>query len=199
MFDFISNWFNHGWSYACKSSRFEDKVEDFEDWTVNVSKDEEGTPSVFQIKGDDTHSIDAFNDDLLHFSKEYIERYDENGDGQISMDEFVKKEVEQTLENTDEDELDEEALALAKESLKTVFDNLNIDKDSSKDKLDVREIMNYVFSMDSMNDDFTADGSITQEEYIGMTMVLASNQTQKTVQAYLKSNYDAFFKDYKTD
>ena len=75
MFDFISNWFNHGWSYACKSSRFEDKVEDYENWTVQIAKNEQDASSVFQIKEDDTHSVDAFNDDLLHFSKEIIEIY----------------------------------------------------------------------------------------------------------------------------
>ena len=199
MFDFISNWWNHGWDYASKSSKYEDNVENYENWTVQVAKDEQNAESVFQIKDENTHTEAEYNDDLMHFAKEYIERYDSDGNGQISMDEFVEKEVEQTMANIDKDELDEEALEAAKAQLKTVFDRLNVDKNTSKDGLDEKEIMNYFFSMDSMNDEFTADGSISKEEYIDMTLLLGGTQTSGSIEEYLKRNYNAYFKDYKTE
>ena len=199
MFDFISNWWNRGWEYATKSSKYEDKVEDYENWTVNVAKDEKNAPSVFQIKDENTHTEAEYNTDLMHFAKEYVERYDSDGNGQISMDEFVEKEVEQTMANIDKDNLDEEALNAAKENLKLVFSRLNVDKNASKDGLDEKEIMNYFFSMDSMNDNFSADGSISKEEYIDMTLLLADTHTSGSIEKYLKANYDAFFKDYKTE
>jgi len=178
----------------------ETKSSAYENWTVAVAKDAQNEHGDFQLKSDNSHDETSYNQDLAAFSEEYIKNYDENKDGVISYDEFEKFELAQTKENNED--IDEAALDEAKKGLKTTFEHINVDNDSSKNTLDKKEIMNYFFSMDSNNDNTTADGYISQKEYISMNSALADDSKDENSQGniifnFLKRNYEHYFKDMK--
>lgn len=122
------------------------------------------------------------------------------------------RETKDNAENESEADADIEA---AKASLKTIFNHLNVDTESSKDNLDKEEIMNYFFSMDSLDSEkYTADGYVSQNSYIKMQNALADDENveQKDkdgnvikkddrqgnmIFEFLKRNYNEYFKKLK--
>ena len=180
----------------------ETKTSAYENWTVAVAQDAKGEHGNFQIKSDDSHDEASYNKDLAGFADEYIASYDTNKDGKISYDEFAEFEVKQVKDNAPE--IDEESLEEAKKTLKTTFSHIDVDKESSKDALDKEEIMNFFFSMDSLNDNTVADGYISKKEYISMNNALADDSKGEDSQGniifnFLKRNYEAYFKKLKQD
>lgn len=194
----------------------ETKAGAYENWNTAVSKSVNEKHGDFQLKSDDSHDEESYNKDLAELATGYIKKYDTNNDGKISYDEFEAYEVKHTKENADEeDENVDENIEAAKASLKTMFNHLNVDTDASKDELDKEEIMNYFFSMDSLDSEkYIADGYVSQNSYIKMNNALANDENveQKDEQGnvidkderqgslifgFLKKNYNEYFKKLK--
>ena len=165
---FISNWFSFG----------QNSAEKFENWTVKVSKQDPDTEESIDIL--DREQVKTFKDyksELEKFSKDYIAIIDKDDDGKISYDEFEKHNIEQAKDSLPD--ITEEQLEEYKETLKTIYSRLNIDnEDSSKDNLDIREVMNYFFTMDSTNledgGNGKVNGNITKYEYEASTYLLSN-------------------------
>ena len=172
----------------------ETKADKYESWTTDISLGEKDDSNVFQFKSDDSHDADSYNKDLAKLAEEYIEKYDTDGDGEISFDEFKKYELSQIAG----DNIDEKSLKSAEKTLKTTFKNLNVETEETKDTLDKREIMNFFFSTDSLDsDDFAADGSVSGKSYKMMSNALADNGSDgKTIKGFLSRNFQAFFKNF---
>ena len=94
-----------------------------------------------------------------------------------TYDEFEAYEVKHTKDNAENESEADADIEAAKASLKTIFNHLNVDTESSKDDLDKEEIMNYFFSMDLLDSEkYTADGYVSQNSYIKMQNALADDE-----------------------
>lgn len=193
----------------------ETKADAYENWNTAVSKKVEEKHGDFQLKSDDSHDENAYNNDLAELATDYIKKYDTNDDGKISYDEFEAYEVKHTKDNAENESEADADIEAAKASLKTIFNHLNVDTESSKDNLDKEEIMNYFFSMDSLDSEkYTADGYVSQNSYIKMQNALADDENveQKDkdgnvikkddrqgnmIFEFLKRNYNKDFKKLK--
>ena len=140
-------------------------AEKFEEWTVKVGKkDSDAEGNIDILNRDKLTDMKNYKAELADFSKDYIAIIDNDDDGKISYDEFEKynlQEAKDNLSNVTEEQLNE-----YKQTLKTIYDRLNIDNENeSKDNLDIREVMNYFFTMDQTNENTTVNGNISQYEF----------------------------------
>ena len=180
----------------------ETKADAYENWNTAVSKKVEEKHGDFQLKSDDSHDENAYNNDLAELATDYIKKYDTNDDGKISYDEFEAYEVKHTKDNAENESEADADIEAAKASLKTIFNHLNVDTESSKDDLDKEEIMNYFFSMDLLDSEkYTADGYVSQNSYIKMQNALADDenveQKDKDGNVIEKDDYNKDFKKLK--
>lgn len=178
------------------SMGLETKSEAYENWTISVVNNYENGDvgcGNFQLKSDSSHDAESYNKDLADFADEYIKNYDNNGDGEISFDEFMAFETKQTTENIEN--IDQEVFNEVKNLLKPVFTHLNVDTESSKDTIDKKEVMNFMLSMDALDDDknYTADGYIQPATFSLMNALLADDGVNgKKISNFLSENYNTY-------
>lgn len=164
--------------------------------------------------GYDVSGIDKKDWENTIFKLEKIQDSREKNN-ETSYDEFEAYEVKHTKDNAENESEADADIEAAKASLKTIFNHLNVDTESSKDDLDKEEIMNYFFSMDSLDSEkYTADGYVSQNSYIKMQNALADDENveQKDkdgnvikkddrqgnmIFEFLKRNYNEYFKKLK--
>ncbi|MCR5265086.1 MAG: hypothetical protein K6E29_00655 [Cyanobacteria bacterium RUI128] len=170
------------------------KAQQFEDWTVQVGKGDPNAAKSIELFPDNFNSLSEYKAQLRDISNAYIAIIDKDGDGKISYDEFEKHNIDQAKENIPG--ISSQQLNGYKQTLRTIYDRLDVDKqDKSKDNLDVREIMNYFFIMDSSNDDLQIDGTVTQSEYELSSKLLADGtETGNKFGACVQKLYDYLFK-----
>lgn len=141
----------------------------------------------FTVSSNPVGSTEYYGD-FVNFTRSYIDGYDTNNDDAISFDEFVAKETalakEQGAELPDE------------ESLKKVFDRLNLIKDGDyADKLSEKEIYSYFIGLDSFDN---LDGQISPKEFFAIAMSLQDPSSKPDsfgtqVVEYLKTVYNKIF------
>lgn len=174
----------------------DNSAEKWQKWTTDIGKDPYGEHKDFRINPEGNKDIEVFTKELEKLSDEFIKQYDTDDDNMISYEEFEKFEEEQLRDNMEG--VDESILAQAKEALKRTFIHLNIDDENkSKDKLDIREIMNYFHTMDALNKDKMVDGTISPTEYRLMTKWLGEAHTQSgdhsdLIDMYLQGNFNVY-------
>ena len=185
---YMSNQYNNGYG-------FQSKAQQFEDWTVNVDLGEADPEENFKMVRDGKVRPKEYKEDVKQLASEYISMYDTDGDGKISYEEFENYNVQELYDNVFS--VSKKELKALKKDLKRIYKRLNVDnKKDSKDNLDVREIMNYFYTMDANNDDVTVDGTITQDEYQDTTAMLADKSSiGKNFAKAMKTSFKNIFKN----
>lgn len=176
---------------------FGNKAEKFEAWSVKVDTDNPRAKNSYNFVNKDNFNIYDYTANLKELASDYIEMIDIDGDNKISYDEFQKYNQDELKKY--HPEISKEEIEALMPQLKNIYSKLNIDNDSnSKDNLDYREIMNYFYSMDTNNDNnMSADGKITKEEYLATSFILADNSNAgKKFSNYMTNNYKSFFKNF---
>lgn len=175
----------------------ETKGSAFNNWTVSVSKDPEAENNDFRVADNFPENPDV--GDFVELTRSYIKEYDEDGDGAINFNELYNKEVKIAQDN--------DAEAPSEETVKLLFDRLNINNEGdSKDKLMEKEVFNYFYSMDNLNiknlndgsDELESDGVITKAEYMTMALSLADDSKEENsngsyITKFLKDTYKKLF------
>lgn len=189
------------------------KAKGYENWLVKVAKTPEQNHGTFKINPDGNTDNNVFMKELEKMSTDFISLYDKDKDGKISFNEYKKYEVE--LTKKEEPDLDKSDLNKAMKTLEYVFNRINVDNEKdSKNKLDLREIMNFFMSMSSLEDkNYVTDGYISQGELIKMQSALTDMKPEnskdkqgneiksqgKLIGDFLKRNFNNLFKNYKKD
>lgn len=179
------------------------KATAFNNWMNSIAMNPTEEIEKFQVKADGSKTADAYNADLKNISTQYIQQYDKDGDSMISFDEYLENELKDLGDISNLSPEEQQALANAKETLNASFDKMNVDNEAqSKDKLDIREVMNFFFTMDSANEETKADGYIEKDELLALNNGLQDTSTEEdsygnTIKSFLSNNFNAIFKNFK--
>ena len=166
-------------------------------WTAKTSENiaKKGEDFIFNADKSNNFTVSSnpvgsteYYGDFVNFTRSYIDGYDTDNDDAISFDEFVAKETalakEQGAEIPDE------------ETLKMVFDRLNLIKDGNyADKLSEKEIYSYFMALESFD---KTDGQISPKEFFAIASAIQDTATTpdsfgSQVVEYLKVIYNKIF------
>lgn len=186
-----------------KQSPDTSKATAFNNWINSIAMNPAAQIEKFQVKADGSKTADEYNADLKNISTQYIKLYDTNGDNMISFDEYWAQEVKDLGDISNLSDDDKIALDNAKITLKASFDKMNVDnEEQSKNKLDIREVMNFFFTMDSSNEETVVDGYIEKDEFNKLNNGLRDTSTDadsygNVIKSFLSNNFNAIFKNFK--
>ncbi len=179
------------------------KADAFNTWCNDIATNPSGNQDKFQVKSYQSKSPESYNADLKNISSQFIKRYDTNNDNKITYNEYLETE----LKDIDTDNLSEDDNQRLQDTAKNIFNKINVDNEgNSKDKLDLREVMNFFFTMDAANEEYKADGYIEKDEYTKLYNGLRMHPNEENeedrsygeaIKSLLTNNFNAFFRNFK--
>jgi len=185
---------NGEWQSVFVSMGLQNKAEGYEKWNLGIRMSPTTDFGSYKVNKDGNTDPNAYNAELSQMARDYIKLYDLNGDGKISVMEFMGYEYSQGKTHG----LSDKEIMSQMGGVMNTFVKLDInDSGDSQKALDEREITNFFFTMDSLDSTLKNNknplGNITQDEYMTMITELAKQPSQNDIAFLLRDHYQRLF------